>query len=126
LTDRILVGAVGGIFAGLLLLSLGVIAVVVQVLNGKELPPLKVLALAGLAYVGGGSLAGAVTFALAPIWRWPLGIMLAGFLGGVALFAALAPALTYPEPMPFGEHFTLAVLCAWCLGPQIALRVGYD
>jgi hypothetical protein len=121
-----LVGAGVGLLGGVGLIGLAAAILAYQkTRNGMALPS-EAWNLLKLGYVLGGTVGGAMAGALRPLWRWPLGTMFAGSVGGFALYAAVGPAASYPEITPLSEHLGIAAACGLLVGPGVAISWRYS
>ena len=121
-----LVGAGVGLLWGVGLICLAAVILSVQKTRSGAALPSEAWRLLKLGYVLGGTVGGAMAGGLRPLWRWPLGTMFAGSLGGFALYGAVGPAASYPEITPLSEHLAIAAACGLLVGPAVAISWRYS
>jgi hypothetical protein len=121
-----LVGAGVGLLGGGGLVCIAAALLALQTIGNGHTLPLKASGLLVPGYLLGGIVAGAIAGALRPLWRWPLGTMFAGSLGGLALYAAIGPAASFPELSPLSEHLGIGAVCGLLVGPAVAISWRYS
>mgnify|MGYP003289745206 CR=1 FL=1 len=119
-------GAGVGLLGGLGLVCIAAAVLALKAIGSAPTPPRAALALLMPGYLLGGTIGGGIAGALRPLWRWPLGTMLAGALGGFALYASIGPAANYPEQPPLSEHLAIAAACGLLVGPAVAISWRYS
>ena len=131
--SRVLKGALTGvgIALGLSILAtiVGALAVVLATEEIANSLPLVGLVVTG--YFVGGLLAGALVGALEPVSRWQLGTMLLGIVGGVIVYGAVAPVVSYSDihngraMMTLAQQAGIALACGVLAGPPFAIGIRY-
>ncbi len=97
---------------------------------------LKIIGVAGLLVVGyfvGGMVAGGLAALLRPLLTWPLGVMLVGIFGGIAVYSAVVPVILVmeelegdPDPMSLAGMAAIGVICGVLAGPPAALAFKWS
>jgi len=120
-----------GMAIGLSLLATIIVTLAVFFSSGASDGAFGFLGLVVAAYVTGGIVAGLLVGSLRPLSRWPLGTMLLGILGGIIVYGAMAPVVSYMGirdgrgAMTFMEQLGIAVACGVMVGPPTAFFMRY-